>query len=493
MRTFHATNPATGAPLPDAWPVATDADVDRACAAAARAFAPYAASDGATRSAFLHRIADALEADREAIVSVAGAESGLPEGRLTGELGRTTGQLRMFAELVADDDWRDVRVEVADPDRAPAPKPEVRSMKRALGPVVVFGASNFPLAFSTAGGDTASALAAGCPVIVKAHPGHPGTADRVARAVQAAARDTGLPDGVFTVLFDDGHEVGTALVRDPRVRAVGFTGSRAGGDALVRIAAERPVPIPVYAEMGSINPVFVLPGAAAARTEAIAEGLHGSFTLGVGQFCTNPGVAFVPSGAVGDAVRTALAARTAATPAGTMLNARVCEAYGQGVDALRAAGGREIASGAAADDAATPGVAHAFEVELDAIREAPALLHEVFGPTTLLVRYDDAAELAPFAASIEGQLTATVHGEADELGGHDALFSALADRVGRVIVNQWPTGVEVGPAMVHGGPYPATSDGRSTSVGTHAIDRFTRLVAYQNVPQELLPAPLRDA
>ncbi|MDR9392627.1 MAG: aldehyde dehydrogenase (NADP(+)), partial [Trueperaceae bacterium] len=383
------------------------------------------------------------------------------------------------------------RIDPADPDRTPAPKPDLRSMRRAIGPVAVFGASNFPFAFSVAGGDTASALAAGCPVVVKAHPGHPGTSELVGAAIADAAHRTGLPDGVFSLLFDDGHDAGAQLVRAPEIRAVGFTGSRGGGEALMRIATERPVPIPVYAEMGSVNPVFVLPGAAHARGEAIAEGLHVSFTLGVGQFCTNPGVVLVPRGADGDAIATELARRTEATPGGTMLNARVCEMYGRGIDALREAGGTPLAQGYAADGP-TAASAAAWEVDLAAVRADPTLLHEVFGPSTVLVWYRDVVDLVAFARAMEGQLTATVHAEDDELDVVRPLFAVLADRAGRVLFGGFPTGVEVSPAMVHGGPFPATSDGRGTSVGTYAIERFTRFVAYQNAPQALLPEALRD-
>lgn len=490
-RTFRGVDPATGLPVGPTFAAATPGDVERVTRLAAEAFERFAGASGATRARFLDRIAAALEERRDRLVACAIRETALPEARLAGEVARTTDQLRMFAGLVRDDAWRDVRIDRGDPDRTPAPKPDLRSMRRAIGPVAVFGASNFPFAFSVAGGDTASALAAGCPVVVKAHPGHPGTSHLVGNAIVDAARSMDLPDGVFSLLFDDGHEVGIQLVQSPEIRAVGFTGSRTGGEALTRIAAERPEPIPVYAEMGSVNPVFVLPSAARERGEAISDGLHASFTLGVGQFCTNPGVVLVPLGDAGDALVDSLAQRTEATPEGTMLNARVCELYGQGLDALREAGGRPVARGAAAQGPTTASAA-VWEVGLHDARAKPALLREVFGPSTLIVRYDDIASLKAFAQDMEGQLTATIHAEPHEFGDARLLVSVLAERVGRVLFDGFPTGVEVSQAMVHGGPYPATSDGRSTSVGTYAIERFTRLVAFQNAPSELLPEMLRD-
>ncbi len=487
--TFRAVDPRTGGAIEPAFYTATGGEVARAARLAAEAFEPYAELSGETRAEFLERIADALDARRDALVARASCETALPEGRLQGETARTTNQLRMFADLVRDEVWREPRIDRGDPERTLAPKPDVRSMRRAIGPVAVFGASNFPLAFSVAGGDTAAALAAGCPVVVKAHPGHPGTSELVGATIAEVARAMELPEGVFSLLFDDGHEVGVKLVEAPQVRAVGFTGSRAGGEALMKVAAARPEPIPVYAEMGSVNPVFVTPGAARARGEALAEGLHRSLTLGVGQFCTNPGVVLVPQGEDGGALVRALARRVEATPPGTMLNARVYEGYGRDLAALRAAGGRPLARGAQAEGAAAAAL---WEVDLEDALANPELLSEVFGPSALIVRYDEPGRLLAFARAMEGQLTATIHAEDDELGAQRPLAAALADRAGRVLFGGFPTGVEVGSAMVHGGPFPATSDGRGTSVGTHAIERYTRLVAYQDFPQELLPEALRD-
>src|SRR5690625_87886 len=489
--TFHALNPATGEGLEPACHVATGAQIERAGEVAMEAFADYSARTGPERAKFLRAIAAGLEASREDLVARAHLESALPEGRLDGEVTRTANQLRMFADLIESDEWLDARHDQGDPERKPAPKPDVRSFRRALGPVAVFGASNFPFAFSVAGGDTASALAAGCPVIVKAHPGHPGTSELVGQVIIAAVQETDMPDGTFSLLFDDGIDVGVKLVQLPQIRAVGFTGSRGAGEALMRTAAARPVPIPVYAEMGSVNPVFVLPQAAEARAEQIASGLHGSFTLGVGQFCTNPGVVLVPDGEAGDALVAKLSELTRETPGQTMLNERVCSNYGRGLEGLREAGARGLVRG---EDAGGPptAVAAAWAVGIKEVSVNPALLSEVFGTSTLVVRYDEEGELLDLARSLEGQLTATLQGEPAELPNYRELVAILADRAGRLIVNQYPTGVEVGPAMVHGGPYPATSDGRSTSVGTHAIDRFTRLVAYQNFPEELLPEQLRS-
>lgn len=491
MSHFRAVEPRTGHSLPGDFETTTPTGLAGLAAAAKAAFGPYSRLPGADRARFLVTIAAGLEADADAIVPRAAAETGLPEARLRGEVNRTSNQLRMFADLIEGDGWLDARVEPGDAGREGAPKPDVRSLKRPLGPVAVFGASNFPLAFSVAGGDTASALAAGCPVIAKAHPSHPGTSKLVADIIMAAARATGMPDGLFGLVLEPGTEMGQALVERPEIRAVGFTGSRAAGEALMRLAAARPVPIPVYAEMGSVNPVFLLEGALAARGDAIADGLFASFTLGVGQFCTNPGVTLVPQGPAGDRLVARLAALTEKAEAGVMLSRGVCERYGQGLAELAAAGGREVARGVSPQPTATSGTPTLWEAEVQAAVTEPRLLSEVFGPSTLILRYRTLAELLAFVGALEGQLTATLHAEVDELPGIAPLVHALADKAGRLILNQFPTGVEVGPAMVHGGPYPATSDGRSTSVGTRAIDRFTRLVAYQNFPPELLPPPLR--
>jgi NADP-dependent aldehyde dehydrogenase len=491
-RTFRAVNPATGEALPTEFHSASGPDVERACRAAHDAFATHGASTPAARAAFLRAVAERLEAAREEIVPCAMEESGLPKNRLHSELGRTTGQLQLFADVAAEGSWVDARIDTADPARKPLPKPDVRSLRRPLGPVAIFGASNFPLAFSVAGGDTASALAAGNTVVVKAHPAHPATSELAGAAIAAAAGACGLPPGVFSLLFDDGFVVGEALVRHPLIRAVGFTGSRAGGEALARLAAARPQPIPVFAEMGSVNPVLILPGALRERADALAEGLHASFTLGTGQFCTNPGLVFVPAGPDGDAFAERLAERTRSTPGGTMLTPRIASAYAAGQDRLRRLDARLLAEGGEAT-AAAAGRAALWQVDASAAIVKTALTEEVFGPSTLLVRYEGDRDLARLVEAIDGQLTATVHAGEGELDRHTDVLRLLEGKAGRVVFDQFPTGVEVCPAMVHGGPVPATSDGRATSVGTRAIERFTRLAAFQNAPAAVLPPELQDA
>jgi alpha-ketoglutaric semialdehyde dehydrogenase len=464
-------------------------DVAAATAAAAEAFAAYRATTPEERSAFLEAVAAEIESDKDAIISEAVRESGLPEGRITGEVGRTTGQLRMFAGVVRQGDHLGVRIDPALPDRAPLPRADIRQRMVPLGPVAVFGASNFPLAFSTAGGDTASALAAGCPVVVKGHPAHPVTGTLVARAITRAVERSGLPAGTFSFVLG-GIETGQELVADPRIAAVGFTGSRGGGLSLVRAAAERDVPIPVYAEMSSINPVVVLPGALEGDVAALAQAYVGSLTLGSGQFCTNPGLLFLPSGERGDAFLRAAGEAVAAASGQTMLTPGIAEAYRSGTATLRdVAGVRVVAQGTEAGD-----LAPAPQVVETGALEHP-VTDEVFGASGVVVRYDDVAALLPRLEALEGQLTATVHMDpATDADTADAaaLLPVLELKAGRVLFNGWPTGVEVGHAMVHGGPYPATSDARSTSVGSLAIERFQRPVAYQDVPAALLPAAVRD-
>ena len=420
------------------------------------------------------------------------AETGLPPGRVAGETARTVGQLRLFAELVRGGGWRQVRIDPALPDRSPLPRPDLRQRSVPVGPVAVFGASNFPLAFSVAGGDTASALAAGCPVIVKGHPAHPGTSELVGRAIREAVVEHGLPEGTFSLLHGTSHELGTALVSDPRIQAVGFTGSRGGGLALVAAAQRRPEPIPVYAEMSSVNPVFLLPGALQDRAAATAAGFVTAVTGSAGQLCTKPGLLFLLDGpdadtfveAAGDAIRD--------VPAAPMLTPNIRSAFQRGADQLAELDGvTQIAAGADDDTLAEPGRALIYQTTGVRFLNEPALAEEVFGPSALIVRVRDTDELAEIVAGLDGQLTATVHlADPDhQLAGQ--LLDQLELVAGRIIVNGWPTGVDVGHAMVHGGPFPATSAPASTSVGTRAIERFLRPVAYQNVPDDLLPAELR--
>lgn len=486
--TFRATDAASGAPLDPEFYPASPADVARAARLAHDAAPVLASASGATLGALLDRIAAEIETDVDAIVTRAHAETALPLARLRGETGRTMGQLRLFADEARRGAWRDVRIDRADPDRQPAPRPDLRSMRVPRGPVAVFGASNFPLAFSVAGGDTASALAVGCPVVVKAHPAHPGTSVLVGEAVARAVAAEGLPPGTFSLLLDGGHAVGLDLVRRPEMAAVGFTGSRGAGLALVDVARERDVPIPVFAEMGSVNPVVVLPVAARARGDAIARALAASVTLGVGQFCTCPGLVFVPTGRHGDAVVATLADALAATEPAPMLTPAIADAYRSGVD--RAGEHAALVARVVADG--TAGGAALAETTAETFRAAPALREETFGPATLVVRYADAPDLHAALDALDGQLTATLYASAD-----DAMAASVAGRLsrlaGRVLFGGVPTGVEVGHAIVHGGPFPATSDGGATSVGTRALERWTRLVAYQDAPDAMLPPPLRDA
>lgn len=488
--TFTAFNPADNQPLEPLFHAASPEEVAQAAELAWTAFAVYKDIAGVAKAAFMRLAADRIDAQVDALVERATLETGLPEARIRMETGRTTNQLRLFASLVEEGSWVDARIENAMPERQPLPKADIRSMLRPVGPVLVFGASNFPLAFSVAGGDTASALAAGCPVIVKAHHSHPGTAEIVGRAVQSAARDSGMPEGVFSVLFGGGRSVGMTLVRHPRVKAVGFTGSTTGGRALFDAAAARPEPIPVYAEMGSINPVFVLPEAMSSRGEEIAIGLHASLTLGVGQFCTNPGLILAGKGA---AFRNKLAELVNATSPGCMLNEGIHKAYNEGL-ALLETKARVATVGMAVETIEVGSFAQAavFETDANTFRIDESLREEIFGPANLIVRTDTVEEMMEIATNLDGHLTASLFGTEKDLEEYSALISVLETKVGRVIVNQYPTGVEVCHAMVHGGPYPATTDGRSTSVGTAAILRFARPVCFQNFPQPLLPEALKD-
>ncbi|WP_294284060.1 aldehyde dehydrogenase (NADP(+)) [uncultured Sphingomonas sp.] len=490
---FTAVNPATGETLtPDFSSAGADA-VAEACALADAAFPAFAATDPETRAAFLERIADNIVGLGDDLIVRAMAESGLPRMRLEGERGRTVGQLKLFAGVVRQGDFLDATIDPAMPDRAPLPRPDLRRVNVAIGPVAVFGASNFPLAFSVAGGDTASALAAGCPVVVKGHPAHPGTGELVARAIARAVKDSGLPAGVFSYLPGETNELGAALVRDPRIQAVGFTGSRGGGLALVRIAAEREEPIPVYAEMSSINPVVLFPAALAARGEALGKEFVASLTMGAGQFCTNPGLVLAIDGPDLDAfIASAAAAMTDAAPA-TMLTPGIHASFEQGVDALAGHDAVKTVARGKVGDGVNQAVGAIFDTTAEAFLADRALSHEVFGSSSVVVRCRDMAEIARVIAGLEGQLTATLQMDAADEADAVRLVPVIARRVGRILANGWPTGVEVAPAMVHGGPFPATSDGRTTSVGTLAIARYLRPVCFQNLSGALLPAALDDA
>ncbi|AXF23318.1 aldehyde dehydrogenase (NADP(+)) [Burkholderia pyrrocinia] len=492
---FRAIDPTTGAALDPVFARASARDVDDACALAAHAFDAYRHAPLHARAAFLDTIAERLLALGDVLVERCVAESGLPRARIEGERARTVAQLRMFAQVVRDGAFLGVRIDPAQPARQPLPRADLRLQHVALGPVAVFGASNFPLAFSVAGGDTASALAAGCPVIVKAHPAHPGTSALVGRAIQEAVHACGMPDGTFSLLFDDGHDVGAALVRDPRIQAAGFTGSRSGGVALMALAAARPQPIPVYAEMSSVNPVLLFPHALDARAEAIGRAFAASLTLGVGQFCTNPGLILGVDGPALRRFEAAAAAALADLPAAAMLTPGIHHAYDAALARLGGQGGVErLARGAApGDEIRHAGRAALFATHADTFARQAELHDEVFGPAALVVRCPDLDAMHALVERLDGQLTTALHVDDGDHGAARAFMPLLERRAGRILVNGFGTGVEVAHAMVHGGPYPATSDGRSTSVGSLAIGRFLRPVCYQDLPDALLPDALRDA
>ncbi|MGR0184912.1 aldehyde dehydrogenase (NADP(+)) [Azospirillum aestuarii] len=489
---IRAIDPSTGAALDPAFGGGGAAEVDRACQLAWDAFDRFRETAPEDRAVFLEAVArNILDLGDELIVRAV-AESGLPRARLEGERGRTVGQLRLFAAVVREGSWIGARIDPALPERAPLPRPDLRQRRIPLGPVAVFGASNFPLAFSVAGGDTASAFAAGCPVVVKAHSAHPGTSELVGRAVQAAVAECGLPEGVFSLIFGAGTSVGTALVADPRIKAVGFTGSRRGGVALMEVAAKRPEPIPVYAEMSSINPVFLLPAALAARAEALGRGFVASLTLGAGQFCTNPGILLAVDGPDLDRFVAAAVEALGGSAAPTMLTPGIHAAFDAGVAAL--ADNALVATLARGLDGDGPNQCRAalFATTADAFLDDPSLREEVFGSASLLIRCPDLESLRAVAERLDGQLTATLQMDAADAGAAAALLPTLERKAGRILANGWPTGVEVCHAMVHGGPFPATSDSRTTSVGTAAIERFLRPVCYQDIPAGLLPESLRD-
>jgi NADP-dependent aldehyde dehydrogenase len=468
--------------------------VDQAVTAADLALPAYRHQPPEQRAALLDQIAAEVEALGDELLAVAHAETALPVAeRLAGERTRTVRQLKLFADMVREGSWVDARIDRAMPDRQP-PRTDIRRMLVPIGPVAVFTASNFPLAFSVAGTDTASALAAGCPVIVKAHPAHPATSELTARAVAHAIEKTGMPTGVFSMLQSSRNEIAIHLVQHPLIRAVAFTGSLAAGRALFDAGAARAEPIPVYAEMGSINPVFVLPGALAARAEAIADGLAQSVTLGVGQFCTCPGIAVGIGGPAFDRFVARMETRIAGTAPGSMLYPRILASYDARCRQLSGiAGVRTVRGTTAADDEGSLARPTLFLTDARTFLRQHLLGEEVFGPATIVVRCDSPDQLHEVARALDGQLTATVHGEPAEVAAHGSLVAILERKAGRLIFNGFPTGVEVCAAMQHGGPYPATTDARSTSVGSAAIERFVRPVAYQNWPLAALPAELQDA
>jgi len=496
-QTFHATNPATAQRLTTDFAEATRDEVDRACTLAAQSFDAVRARPAKDRAALLRAMADQIMALGDALVTRAVEETGLPKARIEGERGRTTGQLRAFADLIEEGSWVDATIDRALPDRQPLPKPDVRRMLVPIGPVVVFGASNFPLAFSVGGGDSASALAAGCPVVCKGHPAHPGTSELVARACHAAVEQCGFPAGTFSLIQGASIDVGLWLVTHPAIKAVGFTGSLRGGRALYDAAAKRDEPIPVYSEMGSTNPVFVLPRALAERGEKIADGLVGSVTMGVGQFCTKPGLVILPTGEAASGKADAFLAKAeslfAAAAAGVMLHEGIRANFESGAQHLgKTAGVQTRVKGGRPDGAGSGAKAMLFQTTAADLIGNPEIAEEVFGPSTVAVTADSREQVLAAARALKGHLTATIHGTPEDLAEWKELVDVLQTKVGRIVFNGWPTGVEVTHAMVHGGPYPATTDSRATSVGSAAIYRWARPVCFQNFPTDALPAELRD-
>jgi alpha-ketoglutaric semialdehyde dehydrogenase len=489
-KSFYARNPATAESLDPQFFEVSSLGIQAACDCAAAAFEGFSSLKGATKANFLDAIASQIEALGDELVSRAMLETALPQARIQGERGRTCGQLRMFATLLREGSWVDARIDTKQKDRLPLAKPDLRSIKQALGPVAVFGASNFPLAFSVAGGDTASALAAGCPVIVKAHPAHPGTSQLVAEAICRAAEQTSMPAGVFSLLQGSRHETGGELVKHDAVAAVAFTGSLQAGRALYDLASSREVPIPVFAEMGSSNPVFFLPEIVSAECQGLAESAAQSVLMGVGQFCTNPGIMVMIDSQQSRDFAQHLSAKLDGVDAGVMLTAGIQQSYDDAVATRAAKKSVQALNQKPNKQRACASLQTVTAVDFIAQTE---LADEIFGPASLLVYCQDFDEMLALANSLEGQLTCSLWGTERELIEQAALVSVLVKTAGRVVFNGFPTGVEVAHAMVHGGPYPATTANGSTSVGTAAVDRFSRSVCFQDCPDELLPDGLKDS
>ncbi|WP_316814079.1 aldehyde dehydrogenase (NADP(+)) [Pedobacter heparinus] len=491
---LKAVNPATGLQLDGDFFKASKSTVHDALTSATIAFQNYKGLNKALKAAFLNAIADEIANIGEELVNRASAESGLPLGRLQGELGRTTGQLRLFANLVAEGSWVGATIDMALPERQPLPKPDIRRMLIPIGPVVVFGASNFPLAFSVAGGDTASALASGCPVVVKAHPAHYGTSALVGGAIIKAVEKTGMPKGVFSLLYDDGYSIGTCLVQHPLTKAVTFTGSFRGGMALINLAQQREQPIPVFAEMGSINPVVFLPQAMENQAEELAKKYAASITLGAGQFCTNPGLMLAVQSPALEKFKSVLKEVIFTFPSATMLTEGIANNYSKLSTEVIHKYGIALLSASSVKNYELLNQSQAMVAQVSAndFINNPKLSEEIFGPYSLLVVAKNMSELEAATTALEGQLTITLMAEKDELKDYQSLLNKLMDKTGRLILNGVPTGVEVCAAMQHGGPFPATNDSRFTSVGSAAIYRFVRPLAYQDWDRELLPDELKD-
>ncbi len=491
---FNAINPAIGKTIDPLFMEATDQEVDTALSQADAAYDQITDLTPAQRADFLDAIAIQIEALGDDLIDRASAETALPAARLTGERGRTMNQLNQFAQLVREGSWVEARIDHAIPDRQPLPKVDVRRMLVPIGPVVVFGASNFPLAFSVAGGDTASALAAGCPVIIKAHPAHPGTCELIAMAIERAIERTKVPPAIFSMVHGQGPEVGMAMVKHPLTKAIGFTGSLAAGRAIYNAAAARPEPIPVYAEMGSANPIFVLPSAVTDRGKQIAEALCQSVTLGVGQFCTNPGLVLGLRDKPFDQFIDLCSQHFASAATGTMLHPGIGRNYQSRMNKIKDTSGVDLRAQSLEKQSPTTtcGPAGLFVSDATTFLSNSDLSEEIFGPSTIAIACNDIEQLYESAHHLPGQLTITIHGTEQDLEEFDSLIAILQRKAGRLVFNGFPTGVEVCPSMHHGGPYPATTDARTTSVGTAAIQRFSRPVCYQQFPQSALPVQLRD-
>lgn len=489
---FKAVNPATGASLSTEFQEATSEEIEKAIQLAEDAFIVYRKKSGKEKAAFLEQIGAEIMEVGDALIKRCMEETGLPEARLQGERGRTVNQLKLFATLLREGSWIDARIDTAIPDRQPIPKPDIRQIKIALGPVGIFGASNFPLAFSVAGGDTASALAAGCPVIVKAHPAHPGTSEMVAAAIIQAGKKRGMPEGVFSMVQGASVEVGMAIVKHPLIKAIGFTGSFKGGKAIYDAAVSRVEPIPVYAEMGSTNPVFILPRALKERKHDIAKGLVNSVTLGVGQFCTNPGVVVALESDETNEFLKDTGTLFSDSNGGAMLTENIKKAFDSGINNFTKTEGVNVLAKGKSSENPCGGTAYLLKTNGETFLNNINLSEEVFGPSTLAITASNKAELIALAERLHGHLTATLIATPEDLEEYHSLVMILERKVGRLLINGFPTGVEVCYSMFHGGPFPATTDSRTTSVGTAAIERFVRPIAYQDFPQQLLPDELKN-
>lgn len=490
--TFKAVNPFDASELPGNFSEATIEEVNKAATKANEAFAVYGKKSGTEKADFLDTIADEILNLGDALIERCCAESGLPVGRITGERGRTVGQLKLFASLLREGSWVDARIDNAIPNREPLPKVDIRSMQKPLGAVGVFGASNFPLAFSVAGGDTASALASGCTIVVKGHPSHPGTCEMIAFAINTAAEKCNIPKGVFSLVQGQSVAVGMAIVNHPLIKAIGFTGSNKGGKAIFDAANNRPEPIPVYAEMGSSNPIFILPDALKQNGNEIAQGLTNSVTMGVGQFCTNPGIVFLENTTILPDFKQAVSKCFEEVEANTMLNSGIKNAFDKGVAFLSSKDGVNLLAKGKVNDEGYKGTSYVFETSAKNFIKENYLEEENFGPSTITITADSKEELLASANKLQGHLTATIFGTEEDLANYTDLIQILEQKVGRLIINNYPTGVEVCHSMVHGGPFPSTTNSRSTSVGTGAISRFTRPFCYQNFPNHLLPNELKN-